>query len=428
LAVKFILLAVKFILLAVKFILIYFILFNKMFNRIFQYPCTQSIDDPKNSKKFKSAKFTGNLQAIFQKSLIWTPGSKGQITVTFGSGCDDGCSPEAAWSQVGKQSNDEEPSMNLGFIDPSYSDFTFNGITYKYTDFKEATRNYCTVPEGTEVPPNALLSNEPIPDYCSKGWVPGATVIHEFCHAFGMLHEHQNNLPDPNDPSKKNPIVIDVGSVINYYKQNGMTEEDAKANVIDVYDCDKDPKECDYMGSRFDPDSIMLYALPDDWIMKGHENPTRPNFKLSQTDIEWLKKVYPFVTNYPQLTVTFLDNDDEPWKEAWVQKVIIEQLLPIVCIGVRFVDTEGRSIDYKPDVLHKVPIESRTQQQITFDRTQSPSSSKSVVGSSSGTVLKSENFSNTKFSFPSIRILLLIIGIIIVMLIIIKLSKKITRK
>ncbi len=306
--------------------------------------------------KHKHLKLKKSLSALFQKSLIWTPGSEGSITITFGTGCDDGCSPEASWSQVGKQSNDLNPSMNLGFIDPPYVDFIFGPKKYFSKDFKDATRNYCVVPEGSEVPDGALLSHNPIPGFCDKGWEPGATVIHEFCHALGMLHEHQNNLPDPNDPSKKNPIVLDVGSVINYYRDQGMTEEDAQSNVIDIYDCDKGPEECDYIGSRFDPDSIMLYALPDDWIKKGHNNPTRPNFKLSSTDIEWLKKQYPKVNNYPQLTITFIDSDEPMWKQAWVQKIIIEKLLPIIGVGMRFVGSDDKAITIVPDSIYQTPV------------------------------------------------------------------------
>jgi hypothetical protein len=62
---------------------------------------------------------TGALGAIFQRNVIWQPGDRGTITITFGnySKYSSGC---ASWSQLGTNSNNSRPSMNLGFIDPPF--------------------------------------------------------------------------------------------------------------------------------------------------------------------------------------------------------------------------------------------------------------------------------------------------------------------
>jgi hypothetical protein len=60
--------------------------------------------------------------------------------------------------------------MNLGFMDPPFEDFTFNGETFKFEKFKTAKRNYCDTEHS---------------DSCWENWVPGATVVHEFAHALG---------------------------------------------------------------------------------------------------------------------------------------------------------------------------------------------------------------------------------------------------
>jgi hypothetical protein len=281
----------------------------------------------------------GVFKAIFDVHSIWAPSAVGNITLTFGSSDCPGCSPTAAWSLVGSKSDNgsrESPSMNLGFIDPPYDTFSFNNNTYDFDNFRDSTRNYCE--EGK--------------DTCKPGWVPGATVIHEFCHALGMLHEHQNNL------FKSNSIKLNKEAVIRYYQDIGMTAEDAKANVLTRYDCGSGA--CDYVGSEFDPKSIMLYALPDDWV-EG-PNPTKPNFTLSALDKEWLGKVYPSKPkeSYPQITVQFIDANktDVKWKQAWVAKCMIEQLLPLVYVGMRFVFADGKSITYTPTTMYVQPSKS----------------------------------------------------------------------
>lgn len=286
----------------------------------------------------------GVFKAIFDVHSIWAPSAVGNITLTFGSADCSGCSPTAAWSLVGSKSNNgskDSPSMNLGFIDPPYDTFSFNNKTYDFNDFRDSTRNYCE--EGK--------------DSCKPGWVPGATVIHEFCHSLGMLHEHQNNL------FKSNSIKLNKEAVIRYYQDIGMTAEDAEANVLTRYDCGSGA--CDYVGSEFDPKSIMLYALPDDWV-EG-QNPTKPNFTLSSLDKEWLSKMYPSKPkeSYPQITVNFIDPNkrDIQWKQAWVAKCIMEQLLPLVYVGMRFVFADGKSITYTPTTMYVQPsksIEDRT--------------------------------------------------------------------
>ena len=281
-----------------------------------QIPCTEVV--PKSALKNASQSLI--FSAITMTDAIWKPGDKGTITITFGGyGC-DGCSPDAAWSQIGNHSNDNYPSMNLGFIDPPYTSFMFNGKSY--TAPASATRNYC----GTTGPGS-----------CTSGWVPGATVIHEFGHALGMLHEHQNNLENAS------PIELNKPQVVAYYNCIGMGESGAVTNVLDTYMC-KAGETCNYAGTKFDPKSIMLYYLPSAWIQgctpysnlndcngllaafqKCSKNPTKPNFVLSSEDIGWLQQQYPLnSTDPPEITVKFIDQNPEPWKVAWVQKMITE--------------------------------------------------------------------------------------------------------
>jgi hypothetical protein len=293
----------------------------------FQIPCT--VVTPKQSLNGATQSLV--FSAITMTDALFKPGDKGTITITFGDyGCSD-CSPDASWSQIGNHSNDSTPSMNLGFIDPPYTSFILDGKTY--TAPSTATRNYC---------------GQTGPESCTSGWIPGATVIHEFGHALGMLHEHQNNL------QSSNHITLNDSQVIAYYNCIGMGQSGAATNVLDTYSCSPG-QTCNYAGTKFDPDSIMLYYLPSSWIegcspypsltdcsaMLGSsqscsKNPTKPNFKLSAEDIGWLQQQYPLTTTDPPvLTVKFVDPNPEPWKVAWVKKIITETYGPI--LGVKWI-------------------------------------------------------------------------------------------
>ena len=290
---------------------------------ILQLPCTDMV----KPSQFKMAVQNIPTSAIFLKSGIWRPGQRGKITITFGDQMCGGCDPSAAWSQIGSNSTGEFPSMNLGFMDPPWEDFSFNGKTYKFEEFQNAQRNYCDSSD---------------PSSCWEGWVPGCTVIHEFGHALGMMHEHQNNL------FNSNSINLDRDAVVRYYQNIGMGEAEATVNVIDRYECND--KECDYAGSKYDPKSIMLYYLPDDWVIG--ENPTYPNFVLSKTDKQWLGQNYPVEGHskhgMPEITIEFVDDGAPMWKQAWVQKMVVEELAPIIGIRMRFIDTDGTVVTTKP--------------------------------------------------------------------------------
>lgn len=285
-----------------------------------QFPCIEML--PKGADYVEGIK-----TAIFQKDAIWPSGFNGRNRVTFGSQMCGGCSEDAAWSHIGKTCQTQDPSMNLGFIDPPLTEFTFNEKSYPLSLFKNATRNFY---EGYE-----------------SRWVPGATVIHEFCHSLGMLHEHQNNL------FNSNSIKLDPTAVVNYYVGAGMSRQDAQVNVLDRYLCPN--KDCVYEGSRFDPESIMLYALPDTWVVG--KNPTKPNFKLSSTDKSWLRNEYPVDNvNMPILTYEFTDSDAPEWKQAWTIKTIIENLAPVVGIKFRFIYNNGIHFDVAPIQYPSFPL------------------------------------------------------------------------
>jgi hypothetical protein len=284
-----------------------------------QIPCSEVL----NSSELKDSNQSLVFSAITLTNTIWRQGKKGTITITFGSNGCSGCSPDAAWSFIGNQSNSKNPSMNLGFIDPPFNSFEFKGKTYKVP--LSATRNYCATSNNQSKKCRENPSKENCG--CNPNWVPGATIIHEFGHALGMLHEHQNNL------SNSNPIKLNKENVKKYYRNQGMGDEGAFTNVLEMYGCST-TKNCKYTGTKYDKKSIMLYYLPDDWIIGN--NPTYANFVLSDEDKGWLTNIYPKnTTNQPEITVKFIDPYPEEWKMAWVEKVVTETYGPL--IGVKWI-------------------------------------------------------------------------------------------
>ncbi|WP_437532680.1 matrixin family metalloprotease [Sorangium sp. So ce726] len=103
-------------------------------------------------------------------------------------------------------------------------------------------------------------------------------TIHEFGHALGAIHEHQN---------PQGGIKWNEPAVYSYFAgpPNYWPKETTYRNVIAKYSSDI------LIGTQFDPASIMLYHFPAALTQNGVG--TRSNTRLSQRDIEFIKIAYP---------------------------------------------------------------------------------------------------------------------------------------
>ncbi len=103
-------------------------------------------------------------------------------------------------------------------------------------------------------------------------------VVHEFGHALGAIHEHQN---------PKGGIQWNLPAVYAYFSgpPNNWSKEEIDANVIGKYSVDQ------LNASTYDPDSIMLYQF-DGALIKGGV-PTKFNTHLSSGDKRFIRKQYP---------------------------------------------------------------------------------------------------------------------------------------
>lgn len=101
------------------------------------------------------------------------------------------------------------------------------------------------------------------------GFEEGGTAAHEFGHAIGLGHEHQN--PAGGIEWNEAVVIRDLGGSPNFW-----TPEQARHNVVEKYKADQ------IRGTTFDPDSIMLYFFPGKWTKSGKG--TKANSDLSTMD------------------------------------------------------------------------------------------------------------------------------------------------
>ncbi len=102
-------------------------------------------------------------------------------------------------------------------------------------------------------------------------------VLHEFGHALGLVHEHQN-------PGAK--ILWNRENVIEDLRRwpNQWTLKIIDENMFKAY------KEEEATFTRFDPQSIMLYPIPARWTRNGFS--TELNADLSPLDKQFIRDMY----------------------------------------------------------------------------------------------------------------------------------------
>ncbi|HEV2373870.1 MAG TPA: hypothetical protein VGS19_17065 [Streptosporangiaceae bacterium] len=126
-------------------------------------------------------------------------------------------------------------------------------------------------------------ADEPTMNY---GWltpdspddVVSRVVLHEFGHALGCIHEHQN---------PASGIPWDKAAVYEYYggPPNNWSPAQVDRNVFQAYDSDLT------VYSQVDPLSIMMYPIPPSLTLNGFQ--VGLNHQLSPADTRFIRQVYP---------------------------------------------------------------------------------------------------------------------------------------
>jgi hypothetical protein len=161
------------------------------------------------------------------------------------------------------------------------------------------------------------------------------SILHEFGHALGMLHEHQ---------SPANGIPWDETKVYDYYRTHYNWDREAvDSNVLRRYD------GTNTNASEFDPDSIMMYEVPGA-VTKNGTTIRGQNCKLSEKDKWYIAKLYPGVANMPTM-------------------VPIRSAEPILS-GQRYIITNVRykNVAFLEGPLHKKTLTAKYEQNDTAEQ------------------------------------------------------------
>lgn len=113
------------------------------------------------------------------------------------------------------------------------------------------------------------------------GWQDESVILHEFGHAIGLIHEHQNPLGGIkwNKPN----VIRDLSG-----PPNNWDPATIEHNMFKTYSQEQ------INGTSLDKKSIMLYAIPASWTLDGFQS--ERNMTLSETDKVFIGdlKNYPF--------------------------------------------------------------------------------------------------------------------------------------
>jgi len=122
-----------------------------------------------------------------------------------------------------------------------------------------------------------IPANEPT---MNLGFMDGGTTAHEFGHAIGLAHEHQN--PAGGIVWNEEVVIRECAKSPNFWD-----EATTRHNILRKYSADQ------IKGTAFDPNSIMLYFFPSDWTLNGIG--TQANEALSELDRQFIAgaKMYP---------------------------------------------------------------------------------------------------------------------------------------
>lgn len=110
------------------------------------------------------------------------------------------------------------------------------------------------------------------------GWSERGTILHEFGHAIGLQHEHQQVAGGIE--WNREVVMASLSGPPNYW-----SAEQIESNVL------RKLNPTDIVGSDFDLESIMLYDYPKEWTLNGIE--TKRHQYLSVQDRAWAHRVYP---------------------------------------------------------------------------------------------------------------------------------------
>ncbi|HEX7998116.1 MAG TPA: hypothetical protein VF528_06970 [Pyrinomonadaceae bacterium] len=209
----------------------------------------------------------GANRAALLKAAKWSPGSI--ITVSFLDG--EESVQEKVRTVAQRWTGPGMANLRLSFQEDNDS---LIRISFRYSGSWSVLGTACR---------NITDTSQPTMNY---GWLtPDSTedevnrvVLHEFGHALGLIHEHQN--PAGGIKWNRDAVIRDLSG-----PPNNWDLETIEHNMFRAVE----KQESNY--TSLDPQSIMMYSLPSRWTLDGFS--VGLNNGLSAKDKEFIRQQYP---------------------------------------------------------------------------------------------------------------------------------------
>lgn len=260
-------------------------------------------------------------RAVVQHSKKWIPGQ--QIRVKFLDGS------QFVRNKVMENAEIWEEFANIDFVFVESGaaeirvSFTMDKGSWSFMGKDSAVQSYIKKGNASEFVRDASGAsmnfgwfNEKTPDEEFR-----RTTLHEFGHAIGLKHEHQN--------SNRN-IEWNEEAVYAYFAKQGWSREKTQSQVLALYG-----KDNEVTNGVYDPLSIMHYYYPPELVKGSLKIPA--NTALSANDKAIVSEMYPF----DEIATVIKPPINNPTANKPIQPPTVPSTAPMFSFSDVAVDFEG---------------------------------------------------------------------------------------